>query len=431
LPTLPANGIDIAYDVHGAGPPLVLLHGATSLGAEDFAAQVPLFSKAFRCYLPEARGHGRTRWDVANGFRYDWLVDDLVAFVDGLGLDTFHLVGFSMGAMTALMFATRQPERLRTLAVVGITTEREPRASVARRLMDPVRADRDDPAWAALLGRRHDAGQGPGAWRRLLPAIAADVAVQPLLSPRDLRRIDPPTLVVCGDRDPFVPVEHASGIRRQLPDGRLFVAPDCGHEVMSRKPSLFNEALAGFYRSTAATAERRTEAWLRDRGAAVRPSATTRAGHEVGEANPLAGGPPADAASDQDWLSVPAIDPRRRPDDEVRDAMTTLLALYRRPDGDEDALATFLRRYHAEHLPLVAQTPGLRATRVQRVNEALGGQTDLVLITAMDFDDRAALDAGLASDAMRQAGRNLREIAPGLATLLVLEDEVPGGSAGG
>jgi hypothetical protein len=45
-----------------------------------------------------------------------------------------------------------------------------------------------------------------------------------------------------------------------------------------------------------------------------------------------------------------------------------------------------------------------------------------VLVTSMTFDDRAALDAGLASDAMRAAGRNLREIAPGLATLLVLED---------
>ena len=48
---------------------------------------------------------------------------------------------------------------------------------------------------------------------------------------------------------------------------------------------------------------------------------------------------------------------------------------------------------------------------------------DLILVTTMEFDDRAALDAGLASDAMRAAGRNLRDIAPGLATLLVLEDE--------
>ena len=105
--------------------------------------------------------------------------------------------------------------------------------------------------------------------------------------------------------------------------------------------------------------------------------------------------------------------------------MTTLLAMFRRPDGGADGLATFLRRYHAEHLPLVAGTPGLRETRVRRVEEALGVETDLVLITAMEFDDRAAMDAGLASDAMRQAGRNLREIAPGLVTILVLEDEGP------
>jgi uncharacterized protein (TIGR02118 family) len=102
--------------------------------------------------------------------------------------------------------------------------------------------------------------------------------------------------------------------------------------------------------------------------------------------------------------------------------MTTLLALYRRPEGGDEALAEFERRYGAEHLPLVAQTPGLRSTQVRRVAEAIGSETDLVLVTTMTFDDRAALDAGLASDAMRAAGRNLREIAPGLATLLVLED---------
>ena len=52
--------------------------------------------------------------------------------------------------------------------------------------------------------------------------------------------------------------------------------------------------------------------------------------------------------------------------------MTTLLALYRRPEGGDAALAEFERRYATEHLPLVAQTPGLRGTRVQRVAQALG-----------------------------------------------------------
>jgi len=109
--------------------------------------------------------------------------------------------------------------------------------------------------------------------------------------------------------------------------------------------------------------------------------------------------------------------------------MTTLLALYRRPDGGPAAQETFERRYLTEHLPLVAPTPGLRATRVQRVVTALGGETDLILATSMDFDDRTSLDAGLASEPMRAAGRNLREIAPGLGTLLVLED-APGSSPG-
>lgn len=280
MPSVSANGLEIAYETRGSGPPLVLLHGATSIGREDFAAQVPLLARAFTCIVPDARGHGATVWDAAEGFRYSWLVDDLAAFADALGLETFHLFGFSMGAMTALGFAVAHPERLRTLAVLGITTQREPRQSVARRLMDPPRILRDDPTWAATLDRRHGP-QGDAAWHRLLPAIAADIREQPLLGPRDLRRIELPALVTCGDRDPFVPVDHAWGLMRQLPDGRLFVAPDCGHEVQVRRPALFNEALAGFYRSTAAEATRRSrvrattdsppEPRMRDGGDGPRP----------------------------------------------------------------------------------------------------------------------------------------------------------------
>jgi pimeloyl-ACP methyl ester carboxylesterase len=260
VPVVRANGLEVAYEVRGAGPPLLALHGATSLGREDFAAQLPSLQKAFLVHLPDARGHGRTRWDAADGFRYDWLVDDLEAFVDALGLRTFHLLGFSMGAMTALQFGARWPERLRTLVVIGITTRREPRASVVRRATDVPRILERDPELAGALGRRHDPGQGEGAWQRLLPAIAADVAVQPLLSPAELHRIDCPTLIVCGDRDPYVPAEHAAALARQLPAGRLLVVPACGHEVMSQRPGIFNEALGGFYRSTEEVARRRAAA---------------------------------------------------------------------------------------------------------------------------------------------------------------------------
>jgi len=251
MPTIRANELEIAYDDIGTGPPLVLLHGASTTGRQTFAPLIPMLADSFRLVLPDARGHGRTRWDAANGFKAEWLVDDLSALVDGLDLPTFHLMGYSMGAMTALGFAVAAPDRLRTLVVVGITTAREPRASIGRRMMDPARILRSDPGWAAEMTATIDANQGHGAWQRLLPAIAADIETQPLLTPGELRGIAAPTLVVVGDRDPLVPVAQAWDLSRQVRDGRLFVAPDSGHDVLIRRPALAIEAVRGFYRSTA------------------------------------------------------------------------------------------------------------------------------------------------------------------------------------
>ncbi len=102
--------------------------------------------------------------------------------------------------------------------------------------------------------------------------------------------------------------------------------------------------------------------------------------------------------------------------------MTTLLALYRRPEGGDEAYAEFERAYAETHLPLVAQTPGLRGLRLQRVRRGLSGPTDLALVAAMEFDDWESLKSGLGSDAMKAAGENLAQIAPGMSTLIVLED---------
>jgi pimeloyl-ACP methyl ester carboxylesterase len=162
-----------------------------------------------------------------------------------------------MGAMTALQVAVRIPERLRTLVVIGITTERQPRADVARRLLDPDRVAADDPVWAAALARMHDPIQGPAAWRTLLRAIVDDIDVQPLLGPGDLHAIDAPTLVGCGDRDPLVPVAQAAALARQVRDGRLLVAPGSGHDVVHERADVVAAALAAFHRSTATIAAAR------------------------------------------------------------------------------------------------------------------------------------------------------------------------------
>jgi pimeloyl-ACP methyl ester carboxylesterase len=248
VPTIVANGLEIGYETVGAGPPLIMLHGATTTGRAAFAAQIEPLATAFLVVLPDARGHGWTRWDADDGFRAEWLIDDLVGFVDAFGLATFHLCGYSMGAMTALGFAARAPDRIRTLVVAGIAPDREPRASVTRRLMDPARILRDDPSWAAS-GRHARSDPGPRG-----------LAVQPLLTAAELRSISAPTLVICGDRDPLVPVGQAWQLARQVRHGRLLVVPDSGHDVLVRRPGLVNDALLEFYRSTEPVARRRADA---------------------------------------------------------------------------------------------------------------------------------------------------------------------------
>jgi uncharacterized protein (TIGR02118 family) len=101
----------------------------------------------------------------------------------------------------------------------------------------------------------------------------------------------------------------------------------------------------------------------------------------------------------------------------------TLLALYQRPEGGDEALERFRERYAAEHLPLIRAVPGLRSVAVSRVRQAVT-ESDLVMSCEMVFDTPADLEAGLASDEMRAAGRQLRSITqPGMMTLVVLEPE--------
>ena len=100
----------------------------------------------------------------------------------------------------------------------------------------------------------------------------------------------------------------------------------------------------------------------------------------------------------------------------------TLLAIFTRPEGGEDALDELMTRYLDEHMPLIEMVPGLRSSVVEKVAQHYQGE-DIVIVTRMEFDDRAALQAGMASDEMRVAGRNLRDIAPGLLTLVALDEE--------
>jgi pimeloyl-ACP methyl ester carboxylesterase len=249
MPTIQAHGLEMAYEAWGAGPPLIALHGATGSGSSQMAGLAASFQRSMRSLAPDARGHAGTRWDVSLGLRTTDLVDDVLAFADALGLDTFHLLGYSMGGMTALTLAAQHRARLRSLVLVSIAAEREPRLAVGRALLDPDRIARDDPAWANSLAARHDPIQGEGSWRRLLTAVVDDIASQSLLTPSQLRGIERPTMVVAGDRDPFVPVDRAWQLSRQVRDGRLLIVPGAGHDLLDPRHTLVRPAIAAFYAS--------------------------------------------------------------------------------------------------------------------------------------------------------------------------------------
>jgi pimeloyl-ACP methyl ester carboxylesterase len=248
MPTVEANGQTLYLEEHGDGEPLVCVMG---LAADTlaWALQVPAFAERHRAIFFDNRDAGRSS-RAGGDYEIADMAQDTLALADALGLDSFHLLGYSMGGMTALHYASRFPDRIRTLVAISIGTEREPRLAVGRALMDPDRIERDEPDWAARLAARHDPLHGPGSWRRLLDAVVEDIAAQPLLTPRELRSIDAPTLVVAGDRDPFVPIPQAAALASQVRDGRLLVLPDVGHDALVDHLPVLDAALTDFYRST-------------------------------------------------------------------------------------------------------------------------------------------------------------------------------------
>lgn len=107
------DGIEIAGRVHGAGPPVVLVHGAMADGDTEWAALLPLLTGRFTCYLPSTRGRGLsgTHPDLSREAR----VRDLTAFIDSIG-EPVTLVGVSGGGMLALGAAARSPAVARLVA---------------------------------------------------------------------------------------------------------------------------------------------------------------------------------------------------------------------------------------------------------------------------------------------------------------------------
>jgi pimeloyl-ACP methyl ester carboxylesterase len=111
------NGINLYYEIHGSGRPLVLLHGG--LGAtEMFGPALVRLAEGHRVIGVDLQGHGRTA-DVDRPMRLETLADDILALLDHLELPQVDAVGYSLGGGVAFQLAVRHPERVRKLVVVS------------------------------------------------------------------------------------------------------------------------------------------------------------------------------------------------------------------------------------------------------------------------------------------------------------------------
>jgi pimeloyl-ACP methyl ester carboxylesterase len=116
----PVNGLDMYYEVHGAGQPLVLLHGAFSAIGTSFQHVLPGLAKTRQVIGLEMQAHGRTA-DIDRPLSPEQMADDTVAAVEHLGIEKADFFGYSMGSDVALHVVVRHPDVVRKLVLASAT----------------------------------------------------------------------------------------------------------------------------------------------------------------------------------------------------------------------------------------------------------------------------------------------------------------------
>ncbi|MGW2013629.1 alpha/beta fold hydrolase [Streptomyces sp. NPDC001927] len=254
------DGLRIAYDRVGDGPPVVFLHGAAS-DARLWRPQLDALADAFTVVAWDEPGAGRSA-DLPTSYGLPDYAHCLAAVVESLRLGPAHIAGLSWGGTLALEFYRRHPDLVKTLVLAdtyagwkGSLPAREVRARVegARRML-AVPRDEFDPTLPGLF-----AGERPAAYVPLLDAM--DAAVRPdtlraqllLMAETDQRDLLPtvavPTLLLWGERDVRSPLAVARQFQESIPGAELVVFPGTGHVSNLERPEEFNRAVRGFCRA--------------------------------------------------------------------------------------------------------------------------------------------------------------------------------------
>jgi pimeloyl-ACP methyl ester carboxylesterase len=201
--------------------------------------QVPdLIAAGHRVIVIDSRGHGRSTRD-ARPFAYELMASDVLAVMDRLGVERAALVGWSDGAIIALITADRAPERV--TGVFFFACKMDPSGN---KVFEPSPIQqrcfsRHGKDYAALSAT-------PETFKDFVGAVSLMQRTQPNYSLADLARIQPPVRIVHAEHDEFIKSDHAAYLAKSIPNATLTILPDVSHFAPLQRPDQFNAELQDF-----------------------------------------------------------------------------------------------------------------------------------------------------------------------------------------
>jgi pimeloyl-ACP methyl ester carboxylesterase len=270
MEVVPVNGLEIAYERVGRGPPLVLVHGAGD-DARIWQPQLDALVDEFTVIAWDEPGAGRSS-DVPADFGLANYADCLAALIGAVALGPAHVVGLSWGGVVVLELYRRHPGLVATLILAdtyagwkGSLPAEEVRARVAgvRQVLDAPSAGfahppglfaGDPPARFAPLLAETAAGVRPASLRTQL-SVMAETDHRDLLP-----RITAPTLLIWGELDARSPLSVARQFEQAISNAKLVVIPGAGHVSNIERPEQFNDAVRAFCRAHEPAGSRRKPA---------------------------------------------------------------------------------------------------------------------------------------------------------------------------
>jgi len=200
------NGLDMYYEIHGAGSPLVLLHGALSTIDIDFGRILPPLAETREVIAIEQQAHGRTN-DFHSPLSVRQMAADTAALLESIGVRQADFLGYSMGAGIALQVAVQYPALVRRLVVVGGTYDSE---GFHPGVLAGIKALAGDEEADSMFQEAYSkTAPDPDNWPALIDKVKQLDRTMPTWSPVAIQSIRAPSLFITGEsgvsRSDFVP----------------------------------------------------------------------------------------------------------------------------------------------------------------------------------------------------------------------------------